>query len=245
MYKYGELVGVWNSEYTLLENCIIKHGEENILSVNSNTIFDNIYGTDTYFIDPDNENFQLSDSSYAINSGKNNGPGIQSLMPEDIAGNPRVFDDAVDKIDIGAYEFQAISTANRPPSINNPGTRHIFISSSKEMIFNFSDVDETDNHTLSVVTDNPNINVGALSAQENNSTYTLEPVPAWSGTANIILSVTDNHGARDVDTFTVVVSDTVNYDITENTLWDIDTVFIGSNIKVNRNSTGDFHSLQG
>jgi len=233
--EYEELVGVYVSDYTKFENCIIRYGERNIHSENSNIITSAVYDADPHFAGFDQKNYRLTDSSYAINSGAALSAELLALMPADIAGNPRVYDDDEDIIDIGAYELQS-SYVNRPPTIHAPGKTHIFTSTSKEMIFSFSDVDPGDTHTLSVSSGNPDVTVSALSGQFNNATYTIDPSPGWAGEAAIILSVSDNHGAHDTDTFTLVVSDTVNTDITENTVWDNDTVFIGSNITVKRDA---------
>ncbi len=237
---YKTLIAVYSS-YNLFENCIIKYGKSNIYSDNSNNIFNNVYEVNPLFVDFQNKNFHLSNNSCGINSGMNLSSEILSLIPNDLSGNPRIFNDTVDIIDIGAYEYQGDIIANRPPSINNPGTTHVFFSSSKEMTFSFTDVDESDSHTLSVNTDNPNISLSTLSAQTNNAKYTITPVPGWIGKANVILSVSDNHGAKDIDTFAVIVNDTVNYDITENTVWNIDTVFIGSSFKVSTGANLEIH----
>ncbi|MBN2610399.1 MAG: right-handed parallel beta-helix repeat-containing protein [Bacteroidales bacterium] len=231
-YNDYQIIRVANSGFTSFSNCIVEGGEANIHIENSRVEINNLYDANPGFMDGPDKDYHLSDSSYGINSGQNYSAGILSLIPFDLAGNPRIYNDATDIIDIGAYEYQGIQAANRPPSINNPGNQHIFVSASKEMVFSFSNVDAADIHILSVVSDNPNITIGALSSQTNNAKYTLTPSPGWGGMANIILSVTDNHGARDLDTFALVVGNTINQDIDENTVWDADTVFIGKSFKV-------------
>jgi len=60
----------------------------------------NILNLDPLFVDEENENFQLQESSPCINSGNNN---IEHLPQTDILGNPRISGNI---IDMGAYEFQ-------------------------------------------------------------------------------------------------------------------------------------------
>ncbi|MBN1415582.1 MAG: right-handed parallel beta-helix repeat-containing protein [Bacteroidales bacterium] len=225
-----EIIDIYHSDHVSFENCIIEKGQSNIQSESSFVTLHDVFTAQPYFAFE--SGYVLSDSSAAINSGENLPPDILSLIPFDLAGNPRIFDGTTDRIDIGAFEYQGDLVVNRAPSIVHPGTKHLFVSTAGEMKFNFSDADETDTHTLSVTTDNPNITLGALSSQTNDATYTVSPLAGWSGEARIFLSVADNHGGRDADTFSLVVSDTVNYDITENTTWEKDTVYIGSSFTV-------------
>ncbi|MBN1181534.1 MAG: right-handed parallel beta-helix repeat-containing protein [Bacteroidales bacterium] len=231
------LVGVYDSEYTSIKNCIIQYGRTGIQSDNSKIQNINTYEGNPYFEDVNNRNFKLTDSSYAINSGFHYSSEIHNLIPYDLANNPRIFDDQFDKIDIGAYEYQGDIITNRPPTIKNPGIQHMFVSSTKSLTFDFFDVDENDKHTLAVTTDNPRVSILSTLADPYNAKYTLIPENGWSGTANIILSVTDSFGVRDIDTFALIVSDTLKSDITESTVWFTDTVFIGNNINVHRDVT--------
>lgn len=236
-YDTEELVVVSKSDYVEFENCIIPGGYAAFYSeYEANIVCKNVYDIDPFFADVGTGNFQLSDSSYGINGGRNHSPDILSLMPFDLTGNPRIYDDNDDIIDIGAYEFQGTSV-NRTPVINNPGTRHILVSTSKEMVFSFSDGDADDTHTLSVYSNSPDITIGELSSQTNNATYTIDPVPGWTGEADVVLTVTDNHGTQDIDTFKFVVSDTVNYTIDDYTVWDVDTVYIAGDIEVSSGAT--------
>ncbi len=232
-----DLISINQSDYAEFENCIIPGGKTAFDLVNgNNVILNNVYDINPFFVDYENENFQLTDSSYGINGGKNYSLDILAYVPYDLIGNPRIYNDDDDIIDVGAYEFQGISI-NRPPVINNPGTKHVLTSTSREMIFSFSDVDANDSHVLSVSSSNPNVTISALSAQTNNATYTIDPVAGWTGEADIVLSVTDNAGAQDIDTFKFAVSDSVNYNIDENTVWDADTVYIAGDIAVSSGAT--------
>ena len=72
----------------------------------------------------------------------------------------------------------------------------------------FADVDGTDTHTITVVSDEANVSVVGLSGQTTGSTYDLVPVAEWSGTADITVTVTDNGipALADVETYTLTVN---------------------------------------
>lgn len=57
---------------------------------------------------------------------------------------------------------------------------------------NFSDVDASDTHTITVVSDEPSVTVANLSGQVSGSTYNLVPAADWNGSAQITVTVTDN-----------------------------------------------------
>ncbi|MBN2762256.1 MAG: right-handed parallel beta-helix repeat-containing protein [Bacteroidales bacterium] len=234
-----QIIDIYNSDHTSFKNCIIKDKYNSVELYNSVVSYDEVIYMEPVFADT--ASYFSAGNSCAVNSGNDLPAAIMALFPSDLAGNPRIYDGTVDRIDIGAYEYQGDVTANRPPCIIRPGTKYLFVSSSAEMNFTFQDPDESDTHTLSVTTDNPNIHLGALTSQTNNATYTVSPLTGWSGMARIILSVADHNGALDTDTFSVVVSDTVNYSITENTTWDKDTVYIGSSFQVAANATLEIH----
>ncbi|MFC1492875.1 choice-of-anchor Q domain-containing protein [candidate division KSB1 bacterium] len=72
---------------------------------------------DPNFIGSGEYPFQLSPNSYAVNAGKPDTTGL-ALPHTDLAGNPRIYNGKIDKIDMGAYEFQG-EPDNRPPYILN------------------------------------------------------------------------------------------------------------------------------
>jgi parallel beta-helix repeat protein len=93
---YANFIGFYNNIYNDLE------GPVDELVANSKK--------DPLFIDPQNDDYQLSPDSPCINAGDNTAPN----QPEtDLDGNPRINDTI---IDIGAYEF---STTQRIPSDQN------------------------------------------------------------------------------------------------------------------------------
>ena len=56
----------------------------------------------------------------------------------------------------------------------------------------FSDLETSDSHTITVVSDNSNVTVGSISGNTSGSTYSLLPAADWNGTAQITVTVTDN-----------------------------------------------------
>jgi len=63
-------------------------------------IGNNILNTDPFFIDPENDNYQLQLVSPCINTGNSD---LENLPETDLAGNPRI---SGNSIDMGVYEFQ-------------------------------------------------------------------------------------------------------------------------------------------
>ena len=72
----------------------------------------------------------------------------------------------------------------------------------------FSDVDLTDDHTITVVSDDSNVSVGTLSGNTSGSTYNLVPDADWNGTADITVTVMDNGSGTltDTETYTLTVN---------------------------------------
>lgn len=229
----GNQLRIQESEYVKIQNCIIENNGVDMASSNVELICN--YNSNPFFVDYENDNYQITDSSSGVNSGANLETSISTVLTNDLNGNSRIYADAASIIDIGAYEYQGTST-NRIPKVINPGIKEILTSSSKEMLFEFSDPDLTDTHTLSVETNNPNITITGPVTHTNNSGYTLEPVTDWQGEAEIYLSVTDNHGAEDIDTFQIIVSDTIRYDINDSAVFDADIVYIASSFNVKNNA---------
>ena len=229
----GNQLRIQGSEYVKIQNCIIENNGIDIVSSNVELI-DN-YNSNPFFVDCENDNYQITDSSSSVNSGTNLETSISIILTNDLQGNSRIYADATSIIDIGAYEYQGSNT-NRIPEVINPGIKEILTSSSKEMFFKFSDPDILDTHTLLVETNNPNITITGPVTHTNNSGYTLEPTTDWQGEAEIYLSVTDNQGAEDIDTFLIIVSDTIRYDINDNTVLDADTVYIANSFNVKNNA---------
>ena len=74
----------------------------------------------------------------------------------------------------------------------------------------FTDVDVSDTHTITIVSNNANVTVANLSGQTSGSTYDLVPAQDWNGTAQITVTVTDNGTGplSDSETYSLTVSGT-------------------------------------
>jgi len=72
----------------------------------------------------------------------------------------------------------------------------------------FTDLDPTDNHTITVVSSNPNVSMQNLSGNTSGSTFDLVPDADWHGTTQITVTVTDNGtgSLSDSEVFDLVVN---------------------------------------
>lgn len=72
----------------------------------------------------------------------------------------------------------------------------------------FDDVDDTDTHTITVVSDESNVTVANLSGDDSGSTYDLVPAAGWNGTAQITVTVTDDGTGplNDIEIYTLTVN---------------------------------------
>jgi len=77
---------------------------------------------------------------------------------------------------------------------------------------NFTDVDPSDTHTITVSSDESNVIVETLNGDIDGSTYDLVPADNWFGTAQITVTVTDNG--------TGTLTDTENYNLTVSSIND-------------------------
>ena len=126
-----------------------------------------------YFVDPDSFNFQLKESSPAIDVGINN-----DLTATDLAGNNRLSGTLVD---VGAYEFQGGDT-DAPQISQIPDT---YISTQITIEFNEkiqqSDAETISNYTIDngILVQSANLEAGdtavtlTVSALSSGTTYTL------------------------------------------------------------------------
>ncbi|UCH15389.1 MAG: right-handed parallel beta-helix repeat-containing protein, partial [Bacteroidales bacterium] len=187
-----------------------------------------------YFISEKDFNFHLADSSSCINTGD---PSTDiSGFPEDLGGNPRIYDSEVDIIDIGAYEYQG-EPVNRSPIIVHSEDQQEFTNNKIHMSVEFFDPDSDDSHNITVTTDNPAISVINLKGDTTGSTYELVSDSNWLGKAQILVNVEDTGGRCDIDTFNYEVSNNFYYIINEDTIWSADTVKINNNIIISSNAT--------
>jgi hypothetical protein len=112
----------------------------------------------------------------------------------------------------------------------------------------FADPDDSDTHTITVVSDEANVTVENLSGQISGSTYDLVPAAFWNGTAHITVTVTDNGTGTlsDAETYTLtvtgindppVLTEIVDQNTTE------DTNLTGLSVVFTDQDAGDTHTI--
>ncbi len=221
-------------------NCNIEGGKEAFESDGSIIYYTFDYDTyhnidaTPYFIDEVNYDFRLTDSSYCINAGD---PLTDiSQFPEDMDGNPRIYDGTADIIDIGAYEYQG-NPVNRPPYIKDTEDIQILCNNTAKMTVEYFDPDINNIHTILITADSPYVNINNLSGNTSGSIYEIIPAHNWRGNTDIYVEVMDNHGAKDIDTFNMEVTNHFCGHISEDMIWDIDTVKVDCDIVIDSNAT--------
>ena len=183
-------------------------------------------------------NYELSDTSLCINMGGPDTSGL-NLPLTDADGNPRIYDGTIDRIDIGALEYQG-EPSNRQPLILDVFDIRTDISATKTCKIKFLDTDVGDNHTININTSVAEVTVQNLSGDTSGSTYDLVPYAGWSGHATIYLEVTDNSGAAnntDVDSFDLYVTDDKGGHIVYDETWSADTIRINDDIYIHEGAT--------
>ena len=98
----------------------------------------------------------------------------------------------------GTYEVTKgikviVDPVNDPPVLTRVGNQKTLKNQSKKMIVTYSDPDSSETHTISIVSDNPNVNIEDLNGDTSGSIYKLVPSKDWYGTANITVKVTDDN----------------------------------------------------
>lgn len=187
------------------------------------------------FTDPLNLDFSLKPISPCIDQGKPDASNVQ-LPLFDIANNPRITNG---RIDIGAIEFQGVFENNRPV-IQKTSVLNSLAATTVEMKVIFNDLDKTDTHTISVVSDNPNLQILNLSGNTSNSTYKVVPLNGWTGTANITVKVTDNKGkanSSDTNIYPVTISNSACGIVAGNTVWPKGKIAVSCDITIARDVT--------
>lgn len=77
-----------------------------------------------------------------------------------------------------------------------------------DLVVEFTDVDLTDSHAITVVSDEGNVTVANISGNITGSTYDLVPAADWTGTALITVTVTDDGAGPlfDSESYTLTVN---------------------------------------
>ena len=105
------------------------------------------------------------------------------------------------------YSYQiTVNAVNDAPVISEIGNQSMNEDTEKTLTVTFSDVEGGDTHTISVVSSSANVVVSEKSGNTSGSTYKLTPAANWYGTADITVTVTDNSGTSDQETYTLTVN---------------------------------------
>lgn len=109
-----------------------------------------------------------------------------------------------------AYEVNFTLAPNFDPVIQDIGLQTMPENSRLNRTVTFTDQNLLDTHTITVVSDQPNVIIENLSGNTSGSTYDLVSKNDWFGPANITVTVTDIHGGFDTEVYQLTVT-SVNY----------------------------------
>ncbi|WP_282014809.1 right-handed parallel beta-helix repeat-containing protein [Marinifilum flexuosum] len=224
-----------------IQHCVIQGGLEGIsdLSVDAlnelKKLSKNNLTHDPEYRNAESLDFNLQSNSPCIDRGTADTTGL-SLPKMDYLGKPRI---ANESIDIGAIEFQGKST-NKKPLLERHDAVSSLVNAPIEMYVIFEDLDDGDTHTISVVSDHPDVKIERINGNTSGSTYNIVPTENWTGSANITVKVTDNSGesnASDSYSYPLTIMETACGDILGNTIWSQDTVKVTCDVTVSENAT--------
>jgi hypothetical protein len=163
----------------------------------------------TINIVPENSNITLTGAiPNALDSLNQKKYLWMDLTPvQDFVGSMNIRFSVRDQGGVYAEEnFEVVVTPqNDAPVITNPGNQSVDEDDSVQVALTFSDVDAGDTHTVSVVSNNTNVEVKSV---ENTSgtNYWLVAKNNFNGSVNITITVTDQGGLNDVENYTLTVN---------------------------------------
>ena len=223
--------------------CLLQEIPQNI-----NTNLYEIMNTDPFFVDPLNSNFHFGPYSPCINSGTPNTTGL-NLPIYDLDGNPRIFQGVNPRIDLGPYELQSdptgpvITVNNNPLNFGNWSPISGFSPSQQFQITNIGN--EEINISLIQAPDGFLIKESGTGTYTNNiqnlivnpnTSLSLDVVfsPSIIGNYNDYIHIYSNSvNSQDfiieVTGFSDEYFHVVN-DITIDTIWDYDLIYIHNDI---------------
>ncbi len=182
-----------------------------------------------YFLDPENGDYSLADSSHCINTGTPDTTGLN--LPEfDLAGNPRIYPGSVQRIDIGAYEFQG-EPVNHPPYLEKTGDQEMFVSTSKDIAISYSETDPNDSVSVNISCSLPNICIDNVTIDSSQISFKIIPEKRWTGKGDIFIVLSDKAGHIVSDTFAVKITKEICGEIAGNMIWDADTIKVTCDVK--------------
>jgi hypothetical protein len=96
-----------------------------------------------------------------------------------------------------------VGAVNDPPVLTEIGDQSIDEDNSVlGLVVDFSDLDPTDEHTITVVSSDTGVSIANLIGNTSGSTYDLVPDADWNGSTEITVTVTDN-GTGELSDFEV------------------------------------------
>ena len=213
--------------------CNFEFGTDSIRGDKSRLIFTHNIDFPSKFKDPEHYDFSLLKSA-CINGGD---PNTQIATEEvDFLGNPRIYNDTHNIIDIGAIEYQG-SITNRTAYVRTPKKVSMIKSTQGKLSLNFKDLDKNDSHSCSVSSDNPNVAVG-YSKTDSSFLINISPNLNYTGTSKIGYCIKDNSGS-DNDTFSDTIQVIVSNELSGLILGEFrlkDTIYIIGDIIVDKGS---------
>lgn len=120
-----------------------------------------------------------------------------------------VTDDGTGDLEDSETYIFTVNPINDAPELTDVGNQNTTEGTNVVGLeVDYSDVDVSDIHVITVVSDNTNVTVANLSGNDIGSTYDLVPAADWNGTANITVTVTDDGTGpmNDTETYILTVS---------------------------------------
>ncbi len=245
VYFNPDIVGN-NTLNISIDYCNIEGSKEAFGGVEFLGKYENNIDNLPYFLDPENGDYSLTDSSFCINAGTPDTTGL-NLPAFDLAGNLRIYPGAVQRIDIGAYEFQD-EPVNKPPILDKTDNQEIFVSTSKDIVVSYSETDPNDSVSIEISSSVPNINIESVIIDTSLISLKIIPEKRWTGTGHIFIILSDKAGHFVTDTFTVNVTNEVCGEIIGDVIWNADTIKVNCDVNVAGNLTiepGTYVEFQG
>ncbi len=232
------------------EDCILLHNQSTLYWDGS------AINIDPLFIDSENSNYRLAETSPSIDSGTLDYPSDCEIPANDLEGNSRIFNDAFSKIDMGAYEYQG--TPNTDSQIHlfpyaltwdtyymfDPYVEKVFtIHNLGHESLNISQIISSDNFPIKENQDDEytntlsDITIPAMSWKD----IFVEFAPQYSGMFNEHIQIYSDASNSNLVQFNVngecLGGNHIGGNINEDTTWDADTLLVFDNITISENAT--------
>lgn len=227
----------YNGSNLILYNNYINGGLDSAVSVGnyfegeSRTNFE----SNSVFTDTTQNDYSLAATSICINSGLMN-PELMFRLDTTAISRLNI----VENIDVGAIEFEG-SHENRLPIITRIDNLSMRTDTISNMKVSYNEYDLNDKITATIEFGNSNLTYSNLLIEEKSISFDIEALDNWSGNTNITVTILDSSetiGLSNQKIYQVTVSNTYEVcgEITENTIWDADTVKINCDVEVHHSA---------